>query len=101
MKALSGILVSTKALVVSVIIMVNPIALPFSMAFDAKVIVGFEGKLTLSVSTLEDALGKGNAGWNAMHGHLVNRLVAPLLDVLFRGAQIRRLRRCSDGKPNS
>ena len=30
------------------------------------------------VVVLEDALGEGNAGGNAVHGHLVNRLVASL-----------------------
>jgi len=56
LKAFSGVFISTEAFVFCVIIVVNFISCPFSVTFDAKMVIGFDGELTIAVATLQNAL---------------------------------------------
>ena len=63
--------VFAEALLLLVVVMVDPFALPIVVALDAEVVIAFLGQLALPGARFEDALGEGDAGGYAVFPHLL------------------------------
>jgi len=72
LKRLLGRAVGPEAFVQGIVIVVDALALPIAMAFDAEVVVALHRQATLAIATLQHPLRKRNTGGNAMLLHLLD-----------------------------
>ena len=79
---ISGIVVSSEALVGGIVGIISCFPFPVSAAFDSKVIVEVFGQRALSGSTFEYSLSKCDTGGNVIFMHLFDSHIPVLLEII-------------------
>ena len=72
--------IGTEALARCIVVVINPVARPV-VALDAEMVVSLAAELALARPTLENALGKRDAGGNVIAKHLLDGEVLVFVDI--------------------